>query len=77
MQKIKSPKTIESLEVDDCRWPIGDPRRPDFHFCGEQKTIGRPYCARHAAMSIHTRQQPGAASQPEAAPQAETPRRAA
>ena len=29
-----------------CCWPIGDPKKPDFRFCGE-KRIGRNYCARH------------------------------
>lgn len=41
-------KTIETLGVDHCRWPIGDPGHPEFHFCGHQKTAGLPYCERHA-----------------------------
>src|SRR5262245_65191596 len=28
------PKTLVDLESDDCRWPLGDPRQPNFHFCG-------------------------------------------
>jgi len=31
-----------TLELSDCRWPIGDPRHPDFHFCGVRRLVGRP-----------------------------------
>ena len=40
-------KTIETLEDDDCRWPIGDPQHADFHFCGKNKVPGLPYCEFH------------------------------
>lgn len=40
-------KTMASLETDDCRWPFGDPVRPDFHFCGKSKVGDGPYCAFH------------------------------
>ncbi len=36
------------LENHHCRWPIGDPQRPDFHFCGSRPVPGLPYCQRHA-----------------------------
>jgi hypothetical protein len=29
--------------ADVCRWPCGDPARPDFHFCGSPVASG-PYC---------------------------------
>jgi GcrA cell cycle regulator len=32
-----------------CLWPIGDPGRPEFHFCGEPATPGKPYCEAHCA----------------------------
>ncbi len=32
-----------------CLWPIGDPGRPEFHFCGEPATPGKPYCDAHCA----------------------------
>lgn len=72
MKKTKAPKTIDTLEADDCRWPIGDPRRDGFHFCGEPKALGRPYCAHHSALSIQTRSH--ATTSPRAN---EPPRRAA
>lgn len=31
-----------------CRWPIGDPRSPDFRFCGCAAYEGLPYCTDHA-----------------------------
>lgn len=49
--KTLKPKTMASLEANDCRWPIGDPRHADFHFCGAQKLLGRPYCAHHWQLS--------------------------
>ena len=32
---------------DDCQWPIGDPQEKDFHFCGADTIIGKPYCKAH------------------------------
>ena len=48
----KKVKTLNDLEVNDCRWPVGDPRQAGFHFCGAQKTAGRPYCEQHWQMSF-------------------------
>ncbi len=30
-----------------CRWPMGHPGEPDFHFCGQQVNPGFPYCVEH------------------------------
>src|SRR5688572_4071755 len=40
-------KTVQTLTNNDCRWPIGDPQHPDFHFCGKRKAVGFPYCEFH------------------------------
>ena len=34
------------LDLNDriCKWPIGHPGEPDFHFCGEPANPGFPYC---------------------------------
>jgi GcrA cell cycle regulator len=40
-------KTINTLLPGDCRWPLGDPRDRDFHFCGKQRVDGHPYCEFH------------------------------
>lgn len=44
-------KTMENIGACDCRWPVGDPRQPGFHFCGAQQVLGRPYCSEHVALS--------------------------
>lgn len=48
----KKPKVMETLEPGDCRWPIGDPRLPGFHFCGVRQAAGRPYCIEHWQLSF-------------------------
>ncbi len=37
------------LELSDriCRWPMGHPGEPDFHFCGQPVNPGFPYCVAH------------------------------
>ncbi len=40
--------TIQTLTECSCRWPIGDPQTPDFHFCNRNKVPGLPYCEFHA-----------------------------
>ncbi len=37
-----------------CKWPIGDPREPDFTFCGHPIRPGTPYCPPHAAMAYQS-----------------------
>ncbi|NJC33026.1 GcrA cell cycle regulator [Sphingomonas jejuensis] len=39
------------LELNDriCKWPIGHPGEPDFHFCGEPANPGFPYCVDHCS----------------------------
>ncbi|MGY6645371.1 MAG: GcrA family cell cycle regulator [Salinarimonas sp.] len=43
--------TIMDLREGMCRWPIGDPTSPDFHFCGARSEIGSPYCEHHAQIA--------------------------
>jgi GcrA cell cycle regulator len=40
--------SIMELRKGTCRWPLGDPLKPDFVFCGADCAIGRPYCTAHA-----------------------------
>ena len=30
-----------------CKWPLGHPGEPDFHFCGDKVNPGFPYCVAH------------------------------
>jgi GcrA cell cycle regulator len=41
---------IHQLTESNCRWPIGDPLLPEFHYCG-QHTFRAPYCAHHHAIA--------------------------
>lgn len=47
--------TVMYLSDKICRWPIGDPKSPDFCFCGHTPREGGPYCEFHAAQSHQPR----------------------
>lgn len=34
-----------------CRWPFGDPKNPDFYFCGRAVDVSVTYCAEHRAIA--------------------------
>jgi len=41
------------LDLNDriCKWPIGHPGEPDFHFCGQPANPGFPYCVQHCGVA--------------------------
>ncbi|MCL6739910.1 GcrA family cell cycle regulator [Sphingomonas sp. RB56-2] len=41
------------LDLNDriCRWPMGHPGEPDFHFCGQAANPGYPYCVEHCGVA--------------------------
>ena len=41
------------LDLNDrlCKWPMGHPGEPDFHFCGQQANPGFPYCVQHCGVA--------------------------
>jgi GcrA cell cycle regulator len=41
------------LDLNDrvCRWPMGHPGEPDFHFCGAPANPGYPYCVEHCGVA--------------------------
>lgn len=41
------------LDLNDriCKWPIGHPGEPDFHFCGRPVNPGFPYCVDHCGQA--------------------------
>jgi GcrA cell cycle regulator len=45
---LKQRRTVDTLESRECRWPCGDPAKPDFYFCGGKTQLGLPYCPTHA-----------------------------
>jgi GcrA cell cycle regulator len=47
--------TLQELKPYHCRFPIGDPKRSDFRFCGCSRVDDKkPYCAAH--MTLTTQQ---------------------
>ena len=50
----KYGKTLYELKHNECRWPVGDPKSPEFHFCGEKTVNGKTYCAKHCAFAYVT-----------------------
>jgi len=38
-----------------CSWPLGDPERPGFSFCGCERQPGRVYCCEHDSMAYSFR----------------------
>jgi GcrA cell cycle regulator len=44
--------SVMALKSNQCRFPIGDTRQPDFHFCAKKKIPGNtPYCPECAAIA--------------------------
>jgi GcrA cell cycle regulator len=43
--------TIMELRESMCRWPMGDPTKPEFRFCGARSANGLPYCTHHARVA--------------------------
>lgn len=42
---------VADLDNHTCRWPIGDPKDENFHFCGCKVKLGQTYCDEHAAIA--------------------------
>lgn len=45
--EIADKTTLLDLSDRVCRWPMGHPGEPDFHFCGTPVNPGFPYCVEH------------------------------
>lgn len=43
--------TLMQLTEDTCRWPMGDPSKDDFCYCGLKPLKGLPYCDGHARIA--------------------------
>lgn len=54
------------LDLNDriCRWPVGHPGEPDFHFCGEKVNPGFPYCVEHCGRAYQAQLPRGARRPP-------------
>jgi len=45
--EIAGKTSLLDLNEKICKWPLGHPGEPDFHFCGEKVNPGFPYCVEH------------------------------
>ena len=54
------------LDLSDkvCRWPMGHPGEPDFHFCGVTVNPGFPYCVEHCGRAYQAQLPRGARRPP-------------
>lgn len=43
--------TLLDLNDKICKWPLGHPGEPDFHFCGNAVNPGFPYCVQHCGQA--------------------------
>ncbi|KQT88123.1 GcrA family cell cycle regulator [Aurantimonas sp. Leaf443] len=44
--------SLTQLNERTCKWPVGDPLRSDFHFCGHRSKDTSPYCDYHARIAF-------------------------
>ena len=51
----ESPKTLEELDENSCKWPIGHPNEKNFYFCGRTSLKDFSYCKLHLLYSYQDR----------------------
>jgi GcrA cell cycle regulator len=54
VEEKRAGVSLLDLKENMCRWPIGDPREDDFHFCGcpiKPENGRKPYCEKHAKIA--------------------------
>ena len=49
--EIADKTSLLDLNERICKWPIGHPGEPDFHFCGGPSNPGFPYCVQHCGVA--------------------------
>src|SRR6185436_16300689 len=49
--EIADKTGLLDLNERTCKWPIGHPGEPDFHFCGSPSNPGFPYCVEHCGVA--------------------------
>ena len=42
---------LTELTERTCKWPVGDPLKDDFHFCGCESPDSSPYCTYHQRLA--------------------------
>jgi GcrA cell cycle regulator len=49
--EVADKTSLLDLNEKICKWPLGHPGEPDFHFCGRQANPGFPYCVEHCGVA--------------------------
>ena len=49
--QVAHKTSLLDLNERICKWPIGHPGEPDFHFCGQSANPGFPYCVQHCGVA--------------------------
>jgi GcrA cell cycle regulator len=49
--EVADKTSLLDLNEKICKWPIGHPGEPDFHFCGRAANPGFPYCVEHCGVA--------------------------
>jgi len=49
--EIADKTSLLDLNERICKWPLGHPGEPDFHFCGAPANPGFPYCVAHCGVA--------------------------
>ncbi|WP_427963520.1 GcrA family cell cycle regulator [Altererythrobacter sp.] len=62
--EIADKTSLLDLSDKVCRWPMGHPGEPDFHFCGEAVNPGFPYCVEHCGRAFQAQLPRGARRPP-------------
>lgn len=62
--EIANKTSLLDLSDRVCRWPMGHPGEPDFHFCGEAVNPGFPYCVEHCGRAYQAQLPRGARRPP-------------
>ena len=48
---VADKTSLLDLNEKICKWPMGHPGEPDFHFCGKPSNPGFPYCVAHCGVA--------------------------
>jgi GcrA cell cycle regulator len=49
--EVAGKTSLLELNEKICKWPLGHPGEPDFHFCGRAANPGFPYCVEHCGVA--------------------------
>nr|WP_083332434.1 GcrA family cell cycle regulator [Hyphomonas sp. Mor2] len=51
-RKATGAAAVYALRDSHCKWPVGEPGKAGFHFCGKPSVEGSPYCEAHQQVSL-------------------------